>query len=53
MNKKQRDRALHMAPLMDIMNIQCPEPFDFDVAREHREFVEFALVGTPVVDSDS
>lgn len=49
MNEKQGDRALHFAPLMDIMNIQRPKPFDLDVAREHRELVEFMLVGTPVV----
>jgi hypothetical protein len=49
MKKKERYRALHIALLMDIMNIQRPEPFDLDVAREPRELVEFALVGAPVV----
>ena len=49
MDKKQWDRALHFTPLMDIMNIQHPKSFDFDVAREHGKLVEFALVSTPVV----
>jgi len=49
MNEKQWDRALHFTPLMDIMNIQHSESFDFDIAREHWKLVEFALVSTPVV----
>lgn len=49
MNEKQWDRPLHFTPLMDIMDIQHPKPFDFDVAREHWKLVEFALVDTPVV----
>jgi hypothetical protein len=49
MNEKQWDRASHFAPLMDIMNIQRPKSFDFNVARKHWELVEFALVGAPVV----
>ena len=49
MDEKHWDRALHFTPLMNIMDIQRPKSFDFDVTREHWKLVEFALVNTPVV----
>ncbi len=49
MNEKKWDRVLHFTPLMDIMNIQDPKPFHFDVAGEHWKFVKFPFMVTPVV----
>ena len=49
MNEKKWDRVLHFTPLMDIMNIQDPKPFHFDVPGEHWKFVKFPFMVTPVV----
>jgi hypothetical protein len=43
MDKEQRDRTFHFTPLMDIVNIQSPKLFHFDVAGKHRKFIEFRV----------
>jgi hypothetical protein len=49
MDKEQRDRTFNVTPLMDIVNIQDPKPFHFDVTGKHWKFIEFAFMRAPVV----
>ena len=48
MDKEKWDRTFQFT-LIDIVNLQNPEPFHLDATRKHRKFVELMFMGAPIV----